>query len=215
MNARCAIKICGIGDPATARACHAAGADMLGVVFHSPSPRHVTPTAARNIVKALPAGFPVIGVFVQQSVAEIITIACIAGLRHVQLHAPRPSADLIQLQAAGLQVMQVLTQGGAELVTAATKLPPGTAILVECGCGPLPGGNGLAWDWGAAAALAALRPITLAGGLTAANVSAAIAAAAPAAVDVSSGVESAPGCKDLRKVADFIAAVRAHLKEQP
>ena len=82
-----------------------------------------------------------------------------------------------------------------------------SAYLVECGRGPLPGGNAMMWNWGAAKGLSPDRPLILAGGLTPQNVTAAIAAGLPDAVDVSSGVERSPGLKDLQKVADLIEAV--------
>ncbi|NLI33487.1 MAG: phosphoribosylanthranilate isomerase, partial [Deltaproteobacteria bacterium] len=85
-----------------------------------------------------------------------------------------------------------------------------SAYLVECAGGPLPGGNAMIWDWSAANSLARTVPIVLAGGLNAENVSRAIEQAAPDAVDVSSGVESAPGSKDMGKVRDFLQVIRLH-----
>ena len=85
---------------------------------------------------------------------------------------------------------------------------PANAYLLECGGGKLPGGNARTWDWAAAREWAVRGPVILAGGLAPENVARAIAAARPAAVDVSSGVESAPGRKDIAKVSAFIAAVR-------
>ena len=90
--------------------------------------------------------------------------------------------------------------------TSLTRFSGADGILVECGKGILPGGNGASWDWGGARPLTALRPFALAGGLSAATVAQAIAASGAGAVDVSSAVEQAPGVKDLGLVRAFIDA---------
>lgn len=112
-----------------------------------------------------------------------------------------------RLQSRRLAIKALFSGGQPALDRAADY--PAAALLVECAGGPLPGGNALTWDWGAARGIAERYPLVLAGGLDAENVARAIAAAKPAAVDVSSGVESAPGHKDAAKVRAFIAAVDA------
>jgi phosphoribosylanthranilate isomerase len=109
----------------------------------------------------------------------------------------------------GLHVVQVLRCTESELPAQARALPPAVGLLVECGRGALPGGNGAAWNWGAAAIIQAIRPFAVAGGLDSTNVAQALAASGASAVDISTGVETAPGIKDLGKVKAFVAAVRA------
>lgn len=203
------IKICGLVSPAQAAACAGAGADAIGVVFHPPSPRHVTPAAAREIVAALPPRFPVVGVFAHAAAAAVLETARAAGIGVVQLHTPATPADHAALTAAGLHVVQTLSLAGAALRAAAAALPPALGVLVECGRGVLPGGNAASWDWSGAAVLRGLRPFAVAGGLDPRNVAAALALSGADAVDVSSGVEQAPGVKDPARVRDFVAAVRA------
>ncbi len=204
-----AIKICGLTRPEQAAACAKAGADAIGLVFHPASPRCLDVTRARAIVTALPAATAAVGVFVDLEPAAICRLAEAVGLRTVQLHGSERPETIHALQTAGLHVVCALRATGRELVRQAAALPTGVDVLVECGAGVLPGGNGAAWDWSLATALSGLRPFALAGGLTPATVAAAVAASGATAVDVSSGVERGPGDKDPFLVCAFIAAVRA------
>jgi indole-3-glycerol phosphate synthase/phosphoribosylanthranilate isomerase/anthranilate synthase/indole-3-glycerol phosphate synthase/phosphoribosylanthranilate isomerase len=204
---RIEIKICGLTDPEQAAACAAAGADAIGFVFHPPSPRYVTPGRAREIAAALPDGTARVGVFVDDDAPTIRAIADSVGLTAVQLHGDSARATGMELLATGQHVVIVLRQADS-LVDDARLLPPDAGVLVECGHGGLPGGNGAAWDWGRAAALAPMRPFAIAGGITPENVCAALVQARASAVDLSSGVESRPGCKDLALVTRLVAAVR-------
>lgn len=199
------VKICGLTRPEQARACAEAGADALGFVFHAPSPRNVTPEQVRGMVETLPPRIVPVGVFVAQTAEEIVEIARIAGLRTVQLHGPA-MPDTAPLRAAGLRVVRVLFD-----LTPPEPLPEADAFLIECGKGPLPGGNGQPWDWAAAARLVAAlrRPCGLAGGLAADTVADALAASGAMAADASSSVETRPGVKDLDAVRRFVAAVHA------
>ncbi len=202
------IKVCGLTVPEEAAGCAALGADAIGLVFFPPSPRHVTLDQAARIAAALPDRVRRAGVFVDPGRDLLAETVAGCGLQVVQLHG-REAPDL----AIWLRERFQVTVVKALFVT---KAPPLTAAddydvaayLVECGQGPLPGGNALAWDWGAAADFARRHPTILAGGLDADNVGRAIAAALPDAVDASSGLEAAPGRKDLKKVERFIAAVR-------
>jgi phosphoribosylanthranilate isomerase len=203
------IKICGLTTPAAAAACAAAGADCIGLVFHPPSPRHLTTTQAHAIAAALPAPVTRVGVFVRQSTDEILAIATAVGLHTVQLHGAVSAAACTHLLAHGLHVVQKLSGTAADWVAQARTLPPTVGLLVECTQGVLPGGNGTPWNWSEALPLRELRPFAVAGGLDPANVAQALRASGASAVDVSSGVEATPGVKDLAKVATFIAAVRA------
>ena len=203
------IKICGLTTPAEALACAAAGADAIGLVFHAASPRNLLPAQAQAIAAGLPCAVARVGIFVTQGTAEILQIAAQVGLTAVQVYGAPGSYDYPAFASQGLQVVQVLRCSGAELLRQAHALPANLGLLVECGRGTLPGGNGIAWNWSDSALLCGVRAFAVAGGLDAANVAEALRASGAAAVDVSSGVESAPGTKDLTKVTAFIATARA------
>jgi len=210
MNApRIEIKVCGLTTPAAAMACVAAGVDSIGMVFHPTSPRNLTPAQAHKIASALPAGVAKVGVFVNQTADEILRMAAQAGLDTVQFHGA-PVASLYEsLANHGLHVVQKLCGSENRLLAQARLLPPAVGILVECGRGALPGGNGSPWNWGESSVLREIRSFAVAGGLDASNVAQALAVSGASGVDVSSGVEAAPGVKDLGKVTAFVAAVRA------
>lgn len=200
---RAPLKICGLTDPADARLCAETGAAALGAVFYPPSPRNVSPERAAEVFADVPPEIVRVGVFVDASAADILRAARVAGLGVVQLHGAEPPALAAELLAAGLRVLKVLR--GGDLAAEAARYPDGTRFLVECGRGALPGGNGAAWDWTAARALAPL-PFALAGGLSPDNLASAAAASGAVFFDLSSSVESAPGRKDRDKV---LAAVSA------
>ncbi len=208
MTPRLEIKICGLTRPDEAAACAAAGADAVGVVSHAASPRHVEPGQARKIVAALPAGFPVVGVFADTPAEAVARIAEEAGLLIVQLHGHEDAATISFLQARGLHVVKALKSLGADLLRDVRALPPDCGVLVESGKGPLPGGNAATWNWSEAAPLAGIRPFALAGGLTPENISQAVLAAHPSAVDLSSGVEDSPGRKNLVKIRRLVDNIR-------
>jgi phosphoribosylanthranilate isomerase len=202
------VKVCGLTRVDEAAACARAGAGAVGCVFYPRSPRCVSAAAAREIRRALPPGVACVGVFVDEPFEGVMATASQAGLTAVQLHGNEPPALVERLRRKGLFVIKALF---ADRTPGLDQAPhySASAYLVECGQGPLPGGNAHAWDWGRAAALAERHPLILAGGLTPENAAQALRAAFPDAVDVSSGVEAGPGRKDIRKVEQFIAAVAA------
>ncbi|MBQ9727564.1 MAG: phosphoribosylanthranilate isomerase [Kiritimatiellae bacterium] len=197
------LKICGLTTPEDAQFCAAAGAAALGAVFYPPSPRNVTPERAGEVFADVPPDIARVGVFVDATAADILRAARLAGLGVAQLPGAEPPALAAELLAAGLRVLKVLR--GGDLAAEAARYPDGTRFLVECGRGALPGGNGAAWDWRAARALAP-RPFALAGGLAPDNLAAAAAASGAVFFDLSSAVESAPGRKDRDKVRAAVAA---------
>ena len=189
------IKICGIVDARTATVAAEAGATAIGLVF-ADSPRRVSARVAADIAAAV-QDVEIIGVFRARDLEALPEI-----LEHIDLHA-------IQVHRAGdlpltLLGREVVPGVRSEFADEFADEFPHARLLVDA---PLGEGSGVAWDFGSVAALSARRRVILAGGLTPANVAHAIAAARPHGVDVSSGVESAPGVKDLAKIRDFIQAV--------
>ncbi len=209
------IKICGLTHPDEAHACAGAGADAIGFIFYPPSPRSLSAEAAGRITSVLPENVCPVGVFVNEPYDVIMRVVATAGLRAAQLHGRESPALVKRLQNAGLKVIKALFFNGTPNFDAINQYAA-NAYLVECVGGPLPGGNALSWNWSAASALSAHHPVVLAGGLSPDNIAAAIDAARPDAVDVSSGVEHQPGQKDLAKVAMLCETIaRTRLGRQP
>jgi phosphoribosylanthranilate isomerase len=127
----------------------------------------------------------------------------------VQLHGNESVFMIRVLQKADLRVIKVLRSSGRQLLLEAEEYSLADAFLVEAGRGTLPGGNGSKWNWFEAQPLAERMPYILAGGLTAENISMALRESGASAVDLSSGAESSPGCKDIEKVKQIISTVRA------
>lgn len=203
------LKICGITSPETALFCAEAGAGALGVIFFPRSPRYVTPERARLIFEAVPDRVARVGVFVDLPPEQVIGIARAAGLDTVQLHGSEPVETVDAALDAGFSVVKVLKSIGDNLLRSARAIPQEVEILVECGRGTLPGGNGAVWNWADAAPLADLRPFAVAGGLTPRNLAEAARLSRATAWDVSSGVECAPGVKDPAAVQELMKSARA------
>jgi phosphoribosylanthranilate isomerase len=201
------IKICGVTNADDARACVELGADMIGFNFYPASPRYIEPIMVRRIVDALPAQTCAVGVFVDADPAEIRKLAKTAGVRCVQLHGDTTPESCNEL-AREFRVIRALSTD--------TRFEPEHAamfshcdLLIDAYHPDLRGGTGQTCDWSAArAAMRYTRFLILSGGLNAQNVSRAIAAVTPHAVDVCTGIESAPGVKNHDAIKDFIAAVR-------
>jgi len=200
------IKICGLTRDDQAEACVAAGADAIGLIFYSKSPRHVSDTQGARIAAAVATKAALVGVFVDAAEDEIMARVTACRLTAVQLHGQESAALVERLKNSGLTVIKALFATRPPGFARAGDYRP-AAFLVECGQGDLPGGNARAWKWADAIAIDTTFPLILAGGLAPDNVNKAIAAARPAAVDVSSGVELAPGIKDMNKVRRFISEV--------
>jgi phosphoribosylanthranilate isomerase/indole-3-glycerol phosphate synthase/phosphoribosylanthranilate isomerase len=201
------IKICGLTTVEESLACAELGADAIGCVFYPPSPRFVTDHQAKEICSALPASVWSVGVFVNNTLSEILTKVKHCGLRAVQLHGQETQELVEELQNEGVAVIKALFINGRPAFSDAPRYQV-RAFLAECAGERLPGGSGKAWNWSLASALSREHPLILAGGLTPEDVAQAVRDACPDAVDVSSGVESRPGKKDLHKVRDFLDAVR-------
>ena len=200
------IKICGLTRPDEAVACAEAGADAIGLVFYPPSPRHLTPQQASEISLALPDQTARVGVFVNCPVSDMQRLIEECRLTAVQLHGQEPPDVARKLRGRGVLVIKALFVNKPPLISEAPRYPD-TAFLVECGKGRLPGGNALSWNWAEVKPLGESYPLILAGGLSQNTIALAVSEAAPDAVDVSSGVESSPGCKDIQKVRALIHAI--------
>ena len=201
------IKICGLTKPEDAAKCIDLGASAIGLVFFKKSPRYLTVNRAQGIIHALPKDATVVGVFANEPFNSIMDIVYSCNISTVQLHGNEPPKFVNDLIKQGLRVIKALYMEGEPSVKKMATYDA-SAFLVECAEGILPGGNAMAWNWQDAAPLGETHPLILAGGLNADNVGTAIREAMPDMVDVSSGVESAPGKKDMHKVQMFIKAVQ-------
>jgi phosphoribosylanthranilate isomerase len=211
-----AAKICGINSPNALKAAVAGGAAFLGFVFYPPSPRALTPRAAATLVEKAPSGVPTVGVFVDPDDATLAATLDAVPLGLLQLHGAETPARVAAIkQRFGRPVIKAIKVGGAQDLAAADAfLDVADWLMFDARppsdrAGALPGGNALAFDWRLIAGRRWKLPWFLSGGLTADNVAEAVAISGARYVDVSSGVESAPGVKDPAKIAAFLAAVRA------
>ncbi len=202
------VKICGITRRQDALLCAEAGVGALGAVFYAKSPRCIEPAAARKLFEGLDPQIARVGIFVNASVDFMVRTARIAALDVVQMHGEETTEKIEAVRREGFHVVQALKRTGPELLAAARALPPRVGILVECGRGALPGGNGLAWNWSKAAPLAPFRAFAIAGGLNPQNLAAVARDSRAAGFDASSGVEISPGIKDEAAVRAFLRAAR-------
>jgi phosphoribosylanthranilate isomerase len=197
------VKICGITELSDAMHAVEHGATALGFVFWPRSPRCISPDRAATITAALGPGVQTVGVFVNETVDEMRRVAEQVGLTTIQLHGDEPASYAHDLD---WPVWRATTVDRIE--QAAAEWPTDTTFLMDAADPVLRGGTGRTVDWGHAAAAARSWRIILAGGLTPDNVADAVAAVRPFGVDVSSGVEDAPGVKNRDKVARFLASAR-------
>ena len=201
------VKVCGITNLDDARASVDAGAYALGFNFYPKSPRYVTPTQAARIIEQLPDSVLTVGVFVNEADSNAIqTVAKAAGIRALQLHGDESPAFCKSLKGwFTIKALHVNDDFNPEQVSEF-----GTdAILLDTFKAGTYGGSGQVFDWTTAVrAKAFVHKLFLAGGLNPANVEHAIETVQPFAVDVCSGVESAPGRKDLAKLTAFLQATR-------
>lgn len=212
------IKICGITTPADALMVAQAGADWIGLNFHPPSPRSVSQDVARTIAQILPPHVEPVGLFVNRSCDDVVTIANRVGLRVLQLHGDEPVEDLDNLRE--FRVIRAFRIGSpadldrmhAYADQAADRGHPLAAILVDASVPGQFGGTGATIGGDLLRQIRALRPalppLILAGGLTPANVAALVVQVEPWMVDVAGGVEASKGRKDQYLTNRFVAAAR-------
>jgi len=203
------IKVCGITSEEDAWVAVACGADALGFVF-APSIRNVTAELAREIIKKLPDNIEKIGVFVNESPEKVRNTANFCGLTSVQLHGdekPEYSALLSDLNI--IKAFRIIDKVAYEEIEKYSEESNVSRILLDTYSRNAYGGTGEAFFWRASVFIEKLPlPLILAGGLTAENIEQAITIVRPYVVDVSSGVEKAPGQKDLQKLKTFIERAR-------
>jgi phosphoribosylanthranilate isomerase len=206
---RVRVKICGITSAEDGLLAAAAGADAIGLVFWASSPRCVDPDTARRICAALPPFVLRVGVFVDASHGEITRTVGDVGLDLVQLHGHEPPELLPTLPRRALKAVGVGPSFALGDVLRYEGAAAGVLLDARVEGGP-PGGTGQTLDWTSAQLVRdRVSFLVLAGGLTPHNVGQAIELVRPDAVDVSTGVESAPGRKDPALLRAFVAAVRA------
>lgn len=199
------VKICGITRAADAQLAAELGATAVGFVFWPGSPRAVTPEAARRIVEGLPPELERVGVFVDADVADVEAIAFHAGLTTVQLQGAE-TRETVRALAGALRVIKAVGLSD-DLTEEALDGWGEVRLLLDAHDPVRHGGTGRPIDWDRAAVVARRRPVILAGGLTPANVADAVVRVRPAGVDVSSGVEAAPGVKDPARLKAFFDAL--------
>jgi phosphoribosylanthranilate isomerase len=207
------VKICGITNWADAKMAIDDGADALGFNFCRASPRKISVSHAREIVRRMPKGVSAVGVFVNKQPKHILKIARAVKLDVLQLHGDESLKTVEQL-ARSFPVIRAFRVGPSFRAARLHEHPSAAAILLDGFDRRLRGGTGKSFDWRIAKRAKGVAPVILAGGLTKANVVLAIRTAEPFAIDVCSGVEMSPGKKDARKVREFMAAVKKKFRKR-
>lgn len=196
------VKVCGITREVDAAAAVAHGASAIGFIFWPSSPRYIEPSRARDIVRILPPFVTPVGVFVNEAASRINEVAELAGLGAVQLHGDEEPDLLDHLQRPVVKALGTIDDATAG------RWPDRVRLLVDADDRVNRGGTGQRADWTAAARLARQRPIVLAGGLAPENVAEAVTTVRPFGIDVSSGVEDAPGIKNPERIRALFEALR-------
>ena len=202
------IKICGLTDHREAMECEKLGAHAIGMVFFKKSPRNIEIEEAKIICSHLSDKTITTGVFVDKTYNFIMKTVNFCNLKAVQLHGDE-SPDLVKgIAKNGIKVIKALFEKKEPLIDKVDLYEHAWAYLVEKGQGKLPGGTAQKWNWSLDKKITSNRKIIIAGGLEPSDVSKAIAASGAFGADVSSGVESSPGVKDLYKVKKFIQKIK-------
>src|SRR5688572_19296993 len=197
------VKICGLTRVQDAELAAALGARALGFVFWPDSPRAVTAETAKAIAARIPKDVAKVGVFVNEDIERVRDIVDEVGLDFAQLHGDETPEYCQRLARKVIKAVGIREDGDSTFASFDSDV----LLLVDAHDPAARGGTGRTVDWDAARAVAAERPLILAGGLNAANVRLAIRSVRPYGVDVSSGVESAPGVKDPNRMRAFFEAL--------
>ncbi len=208
------VKICGLADEAAVKATVAAGADYLGFVHFLKSPRHVSLERAAELKKLLPASVSSVLVVVDPDDALVQQINVLKPAA-IQLHGKESPERVAEIKSKlpDVKIMKAISVKSADDVAAARRYIDAVDMLLFDARAPelptmLPGGNGLSFDWAFLKNREFEKPWFLSGGLTPENVREAITSSGARMVDVSSGVESAPGVKDIVRIQAFIKAAK-------
>ena len=196
------VKVCGLSTPESVREAVDAGADAVGFVLTT-SPREVSPDQVRILLPLVPAGVHAVGVFRHEAAADAVATARASGLSWVQLHGRRTADDVKTVHDAGMRLIRAVTMGASQDEFADL----GEDVFLIDAAVP---GSGESWDYASVRDKGLeSRAWLLAGGLEPGNVAFAAAAAGAWGLDVSSGVESSRGVKDLAKIRAFVTAAKA------
>jgi phosphoribosylanthranilate isomerase len=210
-----AAKICGLSTAAAVATAVGEGAAFVGFNFYPLSPRAVTAEKAAELCAGVPRTVARVGIFVDADDVAIRVVLDAAPIDILQFHGSESPARVADAKARfARSVMKAVSIAGPEDVAASTRYEDVADMLLFDAKPPrrpdaLPGGNGLAFDWGLIAGRSCKRPWMLSGGLSAELLPEAVRISGAKMVDVSSGVESRPGVKDLDKIRAFMAAARA------
>ncbi len=199
------VKICGITRIGDALAAARLGAHAIGLVFYPGSPRAVTPAQARDIMAALPPFVMPVGLFVNADAQAVRETLAVAPVSLLQFHGDEPPDFCAQFALPYLRAVRV--RPGVDLLQYAREFHAARGLLLDAHAEGARGGTGTTFDWSLIPGEMPL-PVVLSGGLNANNVGEAIRRVRPWAVDVSSGVESAKGIKDVEKMEAFMTGVR-------
>ncbi len=207
------VKICGLRTPETLRAAVDGGARAVGLNFHPPSPRFVTTDIAAALTRLLPTGLRAVGVFVDPTDDDLARITGRVPLDILQLHGGETPRRVAEIRSrVSIPVMKAI---GIAVARDLAVLPDYEAvadwILFDAkprNAAPVPGGQGVAFDWNLLQAVKPTRPWLLSGGLTAENLAEAVAVTGTTFLDVSSGVEEGRGVKSVEKIAAFLMAAK-------
>lgn len=208
------VKICGLTRPEDVDVCCKAGAAYAGFNFFAKSPRYVDVAAARELAILAPVGLAKVALVVNADDAFLDQIVEGMPLDMLQLHGSESLERVAEVRSRyGLPVMKVLgVSEEADLVQVGAYAQVADQILIDAKApkgAVLPGGNGVPFDWRLVAGKRWAKPWMLAGGLTADNVADAVALTGVQQVDAASGIESAPGVKDAKKIAAFVTAAQS------
>ena len=201
------VKICGITREADARAAAAAGADAIGLVFYPDSPRAVSLEQAKEIAENVPPFVTIVALFVDEPADVVLRILERVAIDVIQFHGDETPGFCSQFGRPWIKALRM--KPGFDVARECGRFAGARGMLLDTWQDGKPGGTGQVFDWSLASSNNYSLPLVLAGGLHPDNVAEAVMTVRPAAVDVSGGVESAPGIKDAAKMCDFINAVRS------
>lgn len=204
-NSRTRIKFCGITSVEDARSAVSAGADAIGLVFHPDSPRHVSPAQACAIAAAVPALVSVVGLFVNPTSEQVREVLQQVRIDLLQFHGDEGQDFCAGFGRPWMKALRVKPE--MDVTGTIANYPKATAVLLDAWHPQVAGGSGEGFDWNLIEASLPRERLVLAGGLDADNVADAITSVRPFAVDVSSGIEEAPGKKSAALMQSFYQAV--------